>query len=235
MQVVLTFATALGTQCLFLRALHLGHKGYLSALVTSLGLSILLRSDSLWVHPLIACVAISSKFLLRLQGRHFYNPANLGVVIAISFLPGAWLSPGQWGTDTLLGLWFIFLGATVTQRARRHDIAWAFLGSFAALLALRCAYLGLRPQVLLQQLSSGVLLLFTFFMISDPMTTPRHHHMRLLFAVLVAGFACVWQFVWFKPNALIWSLFWLTPLVPVFNRLCPAESFSWQTRSASQT
>jgi Na+-transporting NADH:ubiquinone oxidoreductase subunit NqrB len=96
-QMLLTFAAGLVTQWLWLKALDLEHKGALSALITCFGLSLLLRSDTLWVHPLAAVIAISAKFLLRVNGKHVFNPANLGVIVALVLLPGAWVSPGQWG------------------------------------------------------------------------------------------------------------------------------------------
>jgi len=98
-QMVLTFAAGLATQALCIRVLGLKRVGYLSAAITCFGLSILLRSDTSWVHPLAAVIAIGSKFVLRLNGKHLYNPANLGVMTAMLLLPGAWISPGQWGTD----------------------------------------------------------------------------------------------------------------------------------------
>ena len=69
-------------------ALGLEHKGVLSALITCFGVSLLLRADTLWVHPLAAAIAISSKFVLRVNGKHVFNPANLGVIVALALLPG---------------------------------------------------------------------------------------------------------------------------------------------------
>src|SRR5690349_11270649 len=75
-QMVLTFVAGLTTQALFIRAFCLQKVGYLSAVITCFGLSILLRADTLWVHPLAAAIAIGSKFALRVNGKHVYNPAN---------------------------------------------------------------------------------------------------------------------------------------------------------------
>ena len=172
-QMALTFAAGLATQALFLRLLKIRGAGYLSAVITCFGLSILLRADTVWVHPLAATVAIASKFVLRVNGKHVFNPANLGVMVALLLLPGAWISPGQWGSDLALAAWFVALGALVSKKARRWDISWMFLACFVGLVAARVAWLGQSPHVLLHQLQSGALLLFTFFMISDPMTIPN--------------------------------------------------------------
>jgi Na+-transporting NADH:ubiquinone oxidoreductase subunit NqrB len=231
LQIALAFAAGIVTQALWLKHLGLEGKGFLSAVVTCCGLSLLLRSDTLWAHPLIAALAMSSKFVLRIRGKHVYNPANLGVIVAISVLPGTWVSPGQWGSDLALAVWLIALGSIVTGRARRLDVSWVFLGAYLAIVALRVALLGQPWAVWWHQLGSGALLLFAFFMISDPMTIPDRTGARIAYAVAVALGAAAWQFVLFRPNALIWALFLLTPLVPLLDRLFPGERFAWRPAS----
>jgi len=227
-QMLLAFVAGLATQAFWLRRLGLKQKGFLSAIVTCCGLSLLLRSDTLWVHPLAACLAMSSKFVLRVNGKHLYNPANLGVIAALSLLPGTWVSPGQWGSDLALAVWFLMLGTIVTQRARRLDVSWVFLGAFLGLVALRVALLGQSWSIWWHQLGNGALLLFAFFMISDPMTIPNRSSARIAYAVIVALGAAAWQFLLFRPNALIWALFLATPLVPLLDRFFPAERFAWR-------
>jgi Na+-transporting NADH:ubiquinone oxidoreductase subunit NqrB len=234
-QMMLTFLAGICTQIAFVRALKLERAGVLSALITCFGLSILLRADSLWVHPLIAAVAIASKFVLRVRGKHIYNPANLGVILAFSLLPGAWVSSGQWGNDLLLACWFIALGGIVTTRARRSETSLAFLGCYAALLAARILWLGQPWALYLHQLTSGALLLFSFFMISDPITTPNRAATRYAYAMIVAVGAFMWQFWLFKPHGLIWALFLATPLVPLFDRFWLGARHEWGPGPVSQT
>jgi Na+-transporting NADH:ubiquinone oxidoreductase subunit NqrB len=227
-QMMLAFAAGLATQAFWLRRLGLARRGYLSALVTCFGLSILLRADSWWVHPLAATVAMSAKFILRWHGRHLYNPANLGVILATTLLPGTWIAAGQWGNGLAAALWFVALGGLVTERARRADIAWTFLAAWLGLVALRVAWLGQSWSVWWHQLGSGALLLFAFFMISDPMTIPVDRRARVGYAVVVAVVAYAWQYVLFRPNALVWALFIATPLVPLLNAWRPAPAFQWR-------
>ncbi len=232
-QMALAFAAGLVTQRLWLRALGLEHKGSLSALITCFGLSLLLRSDTLWVHPLAAVLAISSKFVLRVNGKHVFNPANLGVIAAIVLLPGTWVSPGQWGNDVALAGWFVALGGLVTQRARRWDIAWVFLAAWLALLAARVLWLGQPWTILAHPLANGGLLLFAFFMISDPMTIPNRRAARVGYALFVASLAFTWQFALFRTHGLLWALFLASPLVPLLDRRWLGEAFSW--RAAART
>jgi Na+-transporting NADH:ubiquinone oxidoreductase subunit NqrB len=66
-----------------------------SPLITALGLSLLLRVDHWPTMALAAGVAITSKFLLRIEGKHYFNPANIGIIVALCLTHDAWVSPGQ--------------------------------------------------------------------------------------------------------------------------------------------
>lgn len=239
LQVLLTFAAALGTQAAWQWALRLptrgGWAGYLSAIVSSFGISILVRADSWWVHPLLAALAMSSKYVLRAGPEgcrsHVLNPANLAAFAAWAWMPGAWLSPGQWGSSSLAALWFLALGGLVTRRIGRWDVSLAFLGAWAALLAGRLVWLGYAwdpgAAMWLQQIGNGAVLLFAFFMISDPMTTPQDRAARIGYAIGVAVAAFVWQWVLYRPHGLIVVLFWASWLVPLINRWRPRARFAW--------
>ncbi|EHR73632.1 Na+-transporting NADH:ubiquinone oxidoreductase, subunit NqrB [Burkholderiales bacterium JOSHI_001] len=239
-QVALTFAAALATQAAALHALKRPERwrlsGYLSAWVSALGISLLVRADSLWVHPLLAALAMASKFALRAGPpgcrSHVINPANGAAFAAALLLPGAWLSPGQWGSQALLALWVVSAGLFVTGAIARRETAAAFLLTWGALLALRLAWLGHEPllgaQVWLHQVANGATLLFAFFMVTDPMTTPQHRTARIAYAVAVALAAFAWQFVLFKPHALVVALFAASWGVPWINRAWPQRRFEWR-------
>ena len=211
------FAAALGTQLLCVRILKLENVGVLSAVITACGLTLLLRSDVWWIPPLAAVAAIASKFTIRIRGRHFLNPANLGITVAMLATPHAWCSPAQWGEGGLLLLWMFALGCMVAHRAFRSDVSLAFLGSWIVLRAARVLWLGQPGPVLLHQLASGSLVLFAFFMISDPKTTPRGRAARVAFAVTVAAGAFALQHVAYAQNPLLWALLLAAPLTPLFD------------------
>ncbi len=232
-QMLLAFVAGLGTQVVLLRRLRLDSRNVLSAVVTCFGLSILLRADALWMHPLVASVAVASKFVLRVRGRHVFNPANLGVVLALTLLPGTWVSAGQWGHDLAAAVWFVMLGTLVTGQARRWETSWIFLATWLGLAALRTLWLGQAPAVLLHQAGNGALLLFAFFMISDPMTTPARRGARLVHAVTVAAVAFAWQFVAFRTNGLVWALFFCVPLVPLLDLWFPAPAHRWTSPASA--
>src|SRR5256885_792758 len=213
----LLFAAALGTQLACTRILKLENVGVLSAVITACGLTLLLRSDVWWLPPLAAAVAIASKFTLRIRGRHFLNPANLGICAAMLATPHAWCSPAQWGEGGLLLLWMFALGCMVAHRAFRNDVSLAFLAFWIVLRAARVLWLGQPRAVLLHQLASGSLILFAFFMISDPKTTPRGRAARIAFAVTVAAGAFALQHVAYARNPLLCALLPAPPPTPLLD------------------
>ena len=232
-QIALTFAAALSVQRLLDRLTRKPAPSLLSATITSLSLTLLLRADNPWALPAAAVLAIASKFTLRVRGKHLFNPANFGVGAALLVLPGTWISPGQWGNDVALAGWLVVLGATVASRARRADISWMFLVFYLGAMAMRVAWLGQRWAVWTHQLSSGALLLFAFFMISDPMTTPSHIKGRAAHAALVAAIAYAWGFGLFRTNPILWALFVAAPMVAVWDWLWPASKFDWTSMQGS--
>jgi enediyne biosynthesis protein E5 len=226
-QVLLTFGAGLLTQAACWKLTPSKPRSLRSAIITCLSLSLLLRADNLLAHPLTAAAAISSKTLFRFRGKHLFNPATFGVIFAIVALPGTWVSAGQWGQDIAIAGWVMMLGMLVTNRARRGDISWTFLAFYLGALALRVEYLGQRWAIWTHQLESGALLLFAFFMISDPMTGPNDRRGRIAHAALVAAIAYVWQVRLYHTNGLIWALFIAAPCVPVWDAIWPARKFEW--------
>ncbi len=235
MQIALTFAAALGAQRVLDRLTRKPTPTLRSATITALSLTLLLRADNGWALPAAAVFAIASKFALRVHGKHLFNPANFGVGAALLILPGTWISPGQWGSDVALAGWLVVLGATVASRARRADISWLFLLFYLGALAARVAWLGQRWAVWTHQLSSGALLLFAFFMISDPMTTPSHPKGRAAHAAMVAAIAYAWGFGLFRTNAVLWALFAAAPMAAVWDVIWPAPKFAWTSISTQPT
>jgi enediyne biosynthesis protein E5 len=198
-----------------------------SALITGLSLSLLLRADTPWLSGLAGAIAISSKFLLRVDGKHVWNPAGFAIVVLLFTSDGVWISPGQWGASIWFGALVGFLAVLVLQAAQRADIALFFLTSHAALLVGRALWLGDPLAIPLHQMQSGSLLIFAFFMISDPRTTPDSRLGRLLFAVAVAVLAHFLAYFMQMRPALYVALIALSPLTFLLDRVLPASKFEW--------
>lgn len=229
---LLAIVSALLTQALCSRLWRLPGFDWRSPLITGLSLSLLLRADEPWLHAAAGVIAILSKFLLRLEGKHVFNPAGFAIVALLLGTDRVWISPGQWGAS----LWFAallgFLAILVLQAARRSDIALFFLASHAALLFLRASWLGDPWTIPLHQLQSGSLLIFSFFMISDPKTAPDARLARFLFALAVALSAHWLAFFMQMRPALYVALIALSPLNPILDRLFPARRFQWSNQGA---
>ena len=224
---VLAIAAALATQALCTNLFSLPSFDPRSPLITGLSLSLLLRADDPWLPALAAVIAIGSKFVFRIGGKHIFNPAGFAIVVLLASAHGVWISPGQWGSTVWFAALLCFFAILVLRAARRSDIAIFFLASHAALLFARAGWLGDPFAVPLHQLQSGSLLIFAFFMISDPRTAPDSRLGRFIFALSVALFAHYLAFFMQMRPALYVALIALSPLTLLIDRLLPAERFAW--------
>jgi Na+-transporting NADH:ubiquinone oxidoreductase subunit NqrB len=232
-QVAVTIGLVLLTQWICTRVWRLPQFDPRSALISGLSLCLLLRTNSLLLATVAPVATIASKFLLRWNGKHLFNPTNFGLVAMILLSNGAvWVSPGQWGNVAFFGFLMACVGGLVVNRAARSDVTIAFLACWLSLIFGRSLWLGEPLQIPLHRLQSGALLLFAFFMISDPKTTPDSRAGRLLFAALVAAGAWYVQFRLFRTNGLLWSLAIVSCAVPFIDRLLPGTRYRWRHAAA---
>jgi enediyne biosynthesis protein E5 len=231
-RVGLLIGAALAAQLLCSRLAGLPSIEFRSALISGLSLCLLLRTNSPRLAAVAAFVTIASKFLLRWNGKHVFNPTNFGLVAMLLVTDAVWVSPGQWGTAAFFAFAIACAGILVVRRAARSDVTLAFLGFYALLLFARSLALGEPLAIPFHRLQSGALLLFAFFMISDPKTTPDSRLGRVLFALLVAAGAAFVQFRLFRTNGLLWSLSVFSLLVPVFDLLSPANRYRWPSAAS---
>ena len=226
-RVALILGACLATQAACTRLWRLEHFDPRSALISGLSLSLLLRANDPRLAVLAAVVTIASKFVVRVDGRHLFNPTNFGLVVAMLVTGHVWVSPGQWGNAAFFGFLMACLGGLVVNRAARSDVTGAFLGFYVAIVLGRALWLGDPLALALHQLQSGALVLFAFFMISDPKTTPDTRAGRIVFALLVAAGAAYVQFRLFRTNGPLWALFACAPVVPLINRCLPGARYTW--------
>lgn len=199
----------------------------LSALITSCSLTLLLRTDVIALAVLAAVIAIGSKFFIRIRDKHIFNPANVALVTLMLVSDHAWVSSGQWGSAAIGTFALACLGFLVLTRAKRAETTIAFIAAYAALLFGRAVWLGDPLTIPLHQVQNGALLIFAFFMISDPKTSPNTATGRVVFGALVATVAYVIQFVLYEPNGPILALIISAPLVPLIDRLSRGTIYRW--------
>ena len=203
-----------------------------SALITALGLSLLLKTNHCWIAALAAFVSIISKYLFRVKGKHIFNPSALGIVTAISLSNGAWINAGQWGSDTVLFFAIFCLGFIIVTRVQKLDLSLAFLGTYASLIfARQILFLNWPIDFFVQSISTGSLLLFSFFMISDLRTTPNHPFARIIWATLVAVVAFYLNVFQFVNAAPVWVLVFAQPVVPLLDKIFKEKIFRWSEGS----
>lgn len=200
-----------------------------SVLISAMSLCLLLKTNDWYISLLAAFLTVISKYLFRFNQKHLFNPSAFGIVATILITKDAWLSPGQWGSNAVIFFDVITLGTIVVTRVQKLDVSLAFLFTFIGLLYWRQVYvLGWPLDHFIHSISTGSLLLFTFFMISDPRTSPNHPVARIIWAVLIAAVAFyLAAFIW-KYNTSIWVLVAAAPLVPLLDKIFKAKIFEWR-------
>lgn len=216
------------TQLLFSFLTNKRYSSVKSGLITALGLCLLLKTGNLWVAALASFVAIASKFLIKHKTKHIFNPANIGIIGAIVLSGNAWVSPGQWGSGTLMWFFIGSAGLMMILKVGRLDTTFYFLLAFAILSFTRdVVYLDWEPAVWFHKMSNGTLLLFSFFMITDPMTTPNHKAGRAIWAIGLAFLVFTLSNFLYVQTAVIWVLFGVSFVTPVIDYFYKEKKFEW--------
>lgn len=219
--------SALGVQYLAGKTIGLPQFDPLSPLITSLSLTLLLRTDVIEIAVLAAALAIGSKFLLRARNKHIFNPANFALVTLMITSDNAWVSSGQWGSAAFGAFTLACLGFVVLTRAKRAETTFAFLIAYALLLTGRAFWLGDPLSIPLHQMQNGALLIFAFFMISDPKTSPNTSSGRIVYGASVASIAYAIQFVFYEPNGPILALIMSAPFIPLIDYVSQGRLYRW--------
>jgi len=203
-----------------------------SVLISALSLCLLLKTNHWYISTLAAFLTVASKYIFRFNHKHIFNPSAFGIIATIFLTHNAWLSPGQWGSNAVIFFSVVTLGTIVVTRVQKLDISLAFLLTFIGLLYWRQVYvLGWPMDYFIHSVSTGSLLLFTFFMISDPRTSPDHPVARIIWAVLIASVSFYLAVFKWKYNTPVWILVTAAPLVPLLNQIFKAEIFQWKSTS----
>jgi len=226
LDIALVLSAALLLQFIFTKYYHLDFKP-LSSINSSMSILLLLyASQPIWLLLAIS-LAIASKFLIRYQQHHIFNPSNFGIVLVLLFSDQTWIASGQWGQSMWWGLLLLGFGLIFFMGFSRLLSSLSFLTVYAVLIMIRAMYLGDPWLIPLHQLQNGALLIFAFFMLSDPMTTPNSAIGRILLGLLVAIIAWGLQFIYYIPNAFLYALALCSPLVILINKITWGTQYQW--------
>jgi len=172
----------------------------LSAHISGLAVAMLLYANSR-VAPVVfaAVAAIASKSLFRTgegaRARHVYNPSNLGIAATLLLFPWVGIAPPYQFTENLPGGWAWLLPAVIVctgslLNARftgRLPLVAAWALGFAAQAGARAAVHGTPLAAGLLPMTGVAFLLFSFYMVTDPATTPQAPRAQIVFGAGVAA------------------------------------------------
>ena len=205
------------------------HSSAFSVLISAASLCLLLKTNHWTVSALATFLTVASKYLLRIGSKHLFNPSAFGIIATIVLTNNAWLSPGQWGNHAVMFFAIITLGTIVVTRVQKLDLSLAFLLTFVGLVFWRqVIVLGWPLDHFIHAISTGGLLLFTFFMISDPRTSPNHPLARIIWAMLIAVVSFYLAAFKFQNSTPVWVLVYAAPAVPLLDAIFKGKAFQWQ-------
>jgi Na+-translocating ferredoxin:NAD+ oxidoreductase RnfD subunit len=170
----------------------------LSAHMTSITLSFLVYvNQRLWIMALTVALALGSKYVLRVRqnGRlqHFMNPSNFA--IAVVLLTYQWTGILPWTfTSDIHGVWDWIVPLVIVALGTRLNVLFtgrvptilSWLGTFVILGVGRAWMQGTPVAPELVPLTGVAMVLFTFYMITDPQTSPSRLGCQILFGSGIA-------------------------------------------------
>ena len=160
-----------------------------SAYITGISVGILVRSPFLWPFALGSLISIASKYVLRVNGRHVWNPSNFGVCALLFLAPASvTLLSIQWGNNLwpMAVIWV--LGSVIVWRVGRLHISATYVASFLLLSLVSSAVTGNTWLATVAPITGPMYQLFIFFMVTDPKTTVQSKTGQCVVVFLVAAF-----------------------------------------------
>jgi Na+-translocating ferredoxin:NAD+ oxidoreductase RnfD subunit len=197
-----------------------------SAYVSGISCGILIRSPLVWPFVLVAVISILSKYVLRVHGRHLWNPSNFGIAALLFLAPAAVASlTQQWG-NTLAPMLVVWtLGSVILWRLKRLHICVAYVSAFVVFAALRSLLPGHPFLSEIAPITGPVYQLFIFFMITDPKSTVHGVWPQVGVAVAVAAMECVLRLTG-NIHAPYYALFLVGPVANLIE-------ITWKSRRAT--
>jgi hypothetical protein len=158
-----------------------------SAYISGISVGILVRSPLLWPFALGALISIASKYVLRVNGRHLWNPSNFGVCALLFLAPATvTLLSIQWGNNLwpMVVIWA--LGSVIVWRVGRLHISASYVAAFLFFSSVRSALTGTPWLASVAPITGPMYQLLIFFMVTDPKTTVRPRWGQVVVVVAVA-------------------------------------------------
>ena len=208
----LAIATAILTELVVVRALYGTWPHLASAYVSGISVGILVRSPAFWPYALCSAISIVSKYVLRVRGRHIWNPTNFGVVAMLLLAPDvvAGLSV-QWGNNLLPMVFVWMFGTVILHAVGRLHITVTYVAAFLGLAVVRAWATGHPVLSEVAPITGPMYQLFIFFMITDPKTTVGPKWAQSLVVIVIALVEAVFRLMQFV-YAPFYALFVVGPI-----------------------
>lgn len=185
-----------------------------SSFSTAIGVIVLMYSPHLWIYFVVIALGLFQKHYITLEGKHFFNPSNFALMMALLFFYNdAHIITGQFGDERWLAWLVSFLAMVILVRVHRWIIPLAFILSY---LLLQYALVVLYDPVVIfediyHRLYSVTFILFIYFMLTDPSVTPSKWYEQIIFALLVALMAVLLdRFYGFRVQHLFMAVFFFS-------------------------
>ena len=183
-----------------------------SAYISGISIGMLLRSPEFWPYPLCAAISIVSKYVLRVDGRHIWNPSNFGIVAMLVLASDTVASLSvQWGNNLLPMVVVWAFGAIIIHTLGRFHITLTYVASFLIFAGVRHLVTGHPFLAEAAPLTGPMYQLYIFFMITDPKTTVHPKWAQCLVAFCVAAVEAVLRLMQFV-HAPYYALFIVGPI-----------------------
>ncbi|HEY1302184.1 MAG TPA: hypothetical protein VGF24_01460 [Vicinamibacterales bacterium] len=183
----LAIATAIGAELVMGRITYGAWPNPASAYISGISAGILVRSPFLWPYFLTGLISITSKYVLRVKGRHLWNPTNFGVSTVVFLAPAAvTVLSIQWGNVVAPMAIIWVLGSVIVWRVGRAHISATYVASFLLFSFVRSAVTGTPWLAAVAPITGPMYQLFIFFMVTDPKTTVRSRLGQCVVVFLVA-------------------------------------------------
>jgi Na+-transporting NADH:ubiquinone oxidoreductase subunit NqrB len=183
-----------------------------SAYISGISIGMLLRSPEFWPYPLCAAISILSKYVLRVDGRHIWNPSNFGIVAMLVLASDTVASLSvQWGNNLLPMVVVWTFGAIIIHSLGRFHITLTYVASFLVFAGVRHLVTGHPFLAEAAPLTGPMYQLYIFFMITDPKTTVHGKGAQCLVAFCVAAVEAVLRLMQFV-HAPYYALFIVGPI-----------------------
>jgi hypothetical protein len=180
-------ATAIVAEVLMGRATYRRWPHLASAYITGISVGILIRSPFVWPYFLCSLISITCKYVLRLRGRHLWNPSNFGVSVVLFLAPATvTLLSVQWGNVVAPMAVIWILGSVIVWRVGRLHISATYVAAFLVFSAVRSAITGVPLAAAAAPITGPMYQLFIFFMVTDPRTTVGPKWAQCVVVVIVA-------------------------------------------------